>query len=466
MAKTIGSFDLASLKNLRDDVTQYFWFESDSSSAWGSGAHVTLYPESQFTNSTSPNYMKGQNIIMNTDGFSIRNGGLPMMVLDNNSLDFNMVDTSEGTYVTTATFANTGAQIGQTSGAHIQISNFGFDINLDSSTNIANFGTNGARIGKLSGAHSVIDANGQRFYATNGTTQLANIGYGLSEEFGVLSSNPYYTFGTRENDYAEAYDQTKTYNVGDCCSYDDKLWVCKEKIETPMNWDSNYWIEINIGSYSFSNGKRNISSNLCSYAEGMATRALGTYSHAQNEGTITYKRSQTVIGTYNKLDVYQGDHLNLKGRYSFIIGNGSNFNDRSNGLAITWNGTVESKNGYYCVLRTDTPTINTSVGTLVSKTCRRQGNIVQLLLTIKNTNSVAAGDNLYEGTIANDDSSIYFRPDMVTTAGTYYGQKPILATISTNGGIVVRNSSSSAITLSSNLNISFTYLTSVPLNNL
>ena len=58
MAKTIGSFDLASLKYLRDDVTQYFWFESDSSSTWGSGAHVTLYPESQFTDSTSPNYMR------------------------------------------------------------------------------------------------------------------------------------------------------------------------------------------------------------------------------------------------------------------------------------------------------------------------------------------------------------------------------------------------------------------------
>lgn len=112
MAKAIGSFDLASLKNLRDDVTQYFWFESDSSSVWGSGAHVTLYPESQFTDSTSPNYMKGQNIIMNTDGFSIRNGGLPMMVLDNNSLDFNLIDTTAGTYVNLATFGGS-TRIGQ-----------------------------------------------------------------------------------------------------------------------------------------------------------------------------------------------------------------------------------------------------------------------------------------------------------------------------------------------------------------
>lgn len=112
MATALGSIDLASLKNLRDDVTQYFWFESNSSSAWGSGAHVTLYPESQFTDSTNPNYMKGQNIIMNTDGFSIRNGGLPMMVLDNNSLDFNLIDTTAGTYVNLATFGG-NTRIGQ-----------------------------------------------------------------------------------------------------------------------------------------------------------------------------------------------------------------------------------------------------------------------------------------------------------------------------------------------------------------
>ena len=134
MAKTIGSFDLASLKNLRDDVTQYFWFESNSSSAWGSGAHVTLYPESQFTNPSHANYMKGQNIIMNTDGFSIRNGGLPMMVLDNDSLDFYVVDTTEGTYTKTATFTSTNAQIGQTGKPRITLNNSQVDIYDDSST--------------------------------------------------------------------------------------------------------------------------------------------------------------------------------------------------------------------------------------------------------------------------------------------------------------------------------------------
>ena len=72
----MGSLDLGALNNLYDE-TQYFWFES-SAQPWGAGAHVTLYPQSEFTTSTHANYLKGQNILINTDGISIRNGLLPM----------------------------------------------------------------------------------------------------------------------------------------------------------------------------------------------------------------------------------------------------------------------------------------------------------------------------------------------------------------------------------------------------
>ena len=140
MASTIGSMDLASLKNLRDDVTQYFWFESSSSSAWGSGAHVTLYPESQFTNSGHANYLKGQNIIMNTDGFSIRNGVLPMMVLDNDSLDFNAIDTTLGTYTTLASFGLNGLVV-QTKDANnniVEIAQLGYGQGANSSGGSSN----------------------------------------------------------------------------------------------------------------------------------------------------------------------------------------------------------------------------------------------------------------------------------------------------------------------------------------
>lgn len=358
MTKTIGSFDLASLKNLRDDVTQYFWFESNSSSAWGSGAHITLYPESQFTDSTSPNYMKGQNIIMNTDGFSIRNGGLPMMVLDNDSLDFNAVDTSLGTYTTMATFGLTGATIGQTSNAH-----------------------------------SIIDANGQRFYAGDGTTQLANIGYGDgTNSSGLTSKAPYYTLGTRITTTSQ-YDPNSTYWEGDMCVYDDEVYVCIESIRTPEQWTITHW-QMYIGNYSSARGFNVLASGFSSHAEGSGTKAIGSYSHAEGIGSIAYgsyshaegqqtgaygnwshaegfvsysngdyshaegyncyargsyshasgyntkasSNAQTAIGRINDEDT--------NGTYAFIIGNGDS-SARSNALTVDWDGNVKTHNGEY-----------------------------------------------------------------------------------------------------------------------
>ena len=345
MAKTIGSFDLASLKNLRDDVTQYFWFESNSSSAWGSGAHVTLYPESQFTDSTNPNYMKGQNIIMNTDGFSIRDGGLPMMVLDNNSLDFNVIDTLEGTYTTTATFTSTGVQIGQSGGAH-----------------------------------SIIDGKGQRFYASDGTTQLANIGYGAGTDSGGGTSNaPYYTFGVRRTTTV-AYNSSLTYAVGDMCVYDGKVYMCAYDITTPEPWNANHW-KYYIGNYSVAEGSQTTASDIYSHAEGRSTKASGqgahaegiatlassyathaegdgtsavgffshsegedSYAsgrsaHAQNIGTIAQRESQTAIGEYNIADT-GGTDENTRGDYAVIVGNGTANDARSNALTVDWAGNV------------------------------------------------------------------------------------------------------------------------------
>ena len=101
MAQTIGSLDLNAFSDLYNDSTQYFWFESNSSATYGAGVHVTLVPDTSFiSNPTS------QNILMNTDGVSLRNGLLPMMTLDNDSLDFNMIDTTSSTYTNIATFGS------------------------------------------------------------------------------------------------------------------------------------------------------------------------------------------------------------------------------------------------------------------------------------------------------------------------------------------------------------------------
>ena len=297
MAKTIGSFDLASLKNLRDDVTQYFWFESNSSSAWGSGAHVTLYPESQFTDSTSPNYMKGQNIIMNTDGFSIRNGGLPMMVLDNDSLDFNAVDTSLGTYTKMATFGLSGMQL----------------YSRDSNNNLV---------------------------------QLANIGYGQGyDDQGQLVDAPFYTLGTRASGSAIGnYSHAEGYNTIASAYCAHAEGGTRSVIVSPETIASGEYSHAEGGSttasagYSHAEGYATVASGPHSHAEGFYTTAGGTNSHAGGCGTTVIKFNQTAIGEYNEIDNYADTH----GKYAFIIGNGTADNARSNALTVDWYGNVEA----------------------------------------------------------------------------------------------------------------------------
>lgn len=117
MTTTIGSLDINAFNDLYSDSNQYFWFESDSSATHGAGAHVTLVPDTTFISNPT-----GQNILMNTDGFSIRNGLLPMMTLGRDSLDFNIVDTVGNTYTNASSFG-ISSRIGLTDGSRVIINN-------------------------------------------------------------------------------------------------------------------------------------------------------------------------------------------------------------------------------------------------------------------------------------------------------------------------------------------------------
>lgn len=112
MGTGTGSIDLSTLNGLHDNLTQHFWFNSNAGAAYGTGVHMTLSSQAEFIANPT-----GQNILMNTDGISIRSGLIPLMVLDNDSLDFNVVtDSTQGTYKSVATFGINGIQIGSTDG--------------------------------------------------------------------------------------------------------------------------------------------------------------------------------------------------------------------------------------------------------------------------------------------------------------------------------------------------------------
>ena len=140
MATQTGSIDLKGIASAYSDQQQYFWVESNSSATWGGGAHITNVAESAFktaagtwgTNTTAGGY----NLLMNTDTVSgtgslqLRNGALPIMNLDNDSLDFNVIDTTTTPYstITVASFGANKAIIGKEDEIHAEVNAYGFEV--------------------------------------------------------------------------------------------------------------------------------------------------------------------------------------------------------------------------------------------------------------------------------------------------------------------------------------------------
>lgn len=193
-----------------------------------------------------------------------------------------------------------------------------FDGNGNADSNIvARFGADGAQIGKSGAAHSIIDANGQRFYGgSNGTTQLANIGYGQTATESGTTTSLYYTFGTRA---ANSTIGAKSLAEGNDVTAS--------------------------GRYSHAEGQETIASgHYGAHAEGFYTHATGDSSHAQNMSTRAVCHAQTVIGTYNVEDdptiTTHPNEIPYFGSYALIVGNGTSNSDRHNAFTVSWDGSA------------------------------------------------------------------------------------------------------------------------------
>lgn len=90
------------------------------------------------------------------------------------------------------------------------------------------------------------------------------------------------------------------------------------------------------GNYSHAEGNGTTASGGNSHAEGSGTTASGDYSHAEGFGTKASSSFQHVQGKYNVED--------SNSKYAFIIGNGTANNNRSNALAVDWEGKIYINN--------------------------------------------------------------------------------------------------------------------------
>lgn len=349
MGTGTGSIDLSTLNNLHTNLTQHFWFNSNAGAAYGTGVHMTLSSQAEFIANPT-----GQNILMNTDGISIRNGTIPLMVLDNDSLDFNVItDLAQGTYSNVATFGATGFRMGAiadgetrlvANGAGVDLirrdgtsdsvlAHFGYDVGIaESGTAVAPYYTFGTReSGSTVGNYSMaigenITASGWRSYA-EGFLTVASGGTSHAEGNRSVASG--------SESHAEGYKTTASSSYTHAEGYESAASGRYSHAEGAGTTSS--------GAQSHAEGSGTTSSGAYSHAEGYESTAFGNYSHAQNRYTVANGEAQTAIGKYNQPNTTS----------AFIIGNGTSATALSNALTVDWDGTIRThKNSMKTLLST------------------------------------------------------------------------------------------------------------------
>ena len=216
----------------------------------------------------------------------------------------------------------------------------------------ASFGNTRAQIGKDSAGHAVVTTAGMTIYGSDGTVELANIGYGSGNAQSGKATAPYCSLGRRTGGIGN-------YSVAE-----------------------GYYVTAS-GYASHAEGYKTTASNVTSHAEGSDTVASGAQSHASGLGTIAQGPNQTAIGLANVADSSS----------LFVIGNGSwTANpqtgevtyDRSNALKVDSSGNVHIKGNLYTNC-----SANSSSGKMMTMLKVSKSSVSSLPTTISNSNITA-----------------------------------------------------------------------------
>ena len=377
MTTTIGSVDLNALSDLYNDANQYFWFESNPDATYGAGVHITLSPDTSFVANPS-----GQNVLINTDGISFRDGLLPMMTLDNDSLDFNVINTTAGTYNNVASFGSTAIVIGEEAKANMRLTfnnlsmlnkenSVIFEVgDLRDSSGVATLlfysklhtDTNGVVTidfhVNINSIVSVVVNNvtiSSSEYSFDGSCiTITGLEKWVSRTFEItyttLSSVPYLTFGTRDNSgkigYFSSIEGDNLIASGFAShseGSETKTFYAYSHAEGQLSYargqcsHAEGFNTIAYGYMAHSEGENTEAHGNESHAEGNHTYAGGKCSHAEGYYTIAGSDYQHVSGKYNEED--------YNGLYAFIIGNGTSEEEPSNAFAVDWSGNATMKGG-------------------------------------------------------------------------------------------------------------------------
>ena len=242
----------------------------------------------------------------------------------------------------------------------------------ESANSVAKYGDS-ARVGRETSGHTNISSSGMTVYGSDGSVELANIGYGnVNSSSGTATNAPYFTFGERIST-ASPYSANSSYDIGAFCTYNSKLYICTTKISSGEAWNSAHW-HLAIGDNSIAEGASVTASGARSHAEGMSTQAIGAESHAEGYLTLAYGDESHAEGNLTKAygsashaegngtvanglyshaggrsTIANGDYQTVIGRYNiadttslFIVGNGES--TRKNAFKIDFDGDIYPRN--------------------------------------------------------------------------------------------------------------------------
>lgn len=327
MGTGTGSIDLSTLNNLHTNLTQHFWFNSNAGAAYGTGVHMTLSSQAEFIANPA-----GQNILINTDGMSIRNGTIPLMVLDNDSLDFNVVDDlAQGTYNNVATFGIV-TRIGGNSkySAVIEAGRFGIESGDDVS--LFNISPSGNPTSDIYTVSKDIPPNTKTYTLEhtpiNGTSIKCGYVYDAKSGSGVLPMG---------------------YIIFTAGSFGTKSKTERGTTVT-ITYSSPQTFTMSV-SYSLGNeGLRFFSYKILGESVDLGILTFGTRRDGSTFGNnsatlgndlLASRNYQTVVGKSN--EDYDGP---------FVVGNGD-AGLYSNALAVGWNGDLKLKGDVYINCNSD-----------------------------------------------------------------------------------------------------------------
>ena len=271
-----------------------------------------------------------------------------------------------GTYIldgdgeVVARFLSDIAQVGADSAAHTEIDAYGQRTYAsDGETLLAEFAPTGAQIGDADGSHIEIDSSGQRIYDTDGVTELASFSSSGAQIGKSNSGHTNVTEGGMQV-WSGSDGSTELAHIG--YTHDGvPEGGGSQHVNAPYYSFGSRASGSDIGAGSFSAGGGNTASGYmshaegkstqaigdCAHAEGISTKAVENYSHAEGYQTEAHGMASHASGEKTYADQ---DHQFVVGRYNkkkpasqtyedslFTVGCGESEATRANAFEVKQN---------------------------------------------------------------------------------------------------------------------------------